>query len=103
MLKNVKSYYIVQIIFSYANEGTKLKLIKYNKSFQKILDIGIINYQYFLGKYIIYESKTKGKEYNGYSDVLKFEGEYLNGQRNGKGKEYDGDGKLRFEGEYLEV
>ena len=32
---------------------------------------------------------------------LKFEGEYLNGKRNGKGKEYDYDGKLLFEGEYL--
>ena len=30
---------------------------------------------------------------------LKFEGEYLNGKR--KGKEYNGNGKLKFEGEYL--
>ena len=42
----------------------------------------------------------KGKEYydNG---KLKFEGEYLNGERNGKGKEYYWNGKLEFEGEYL--
>ena len=26
---------------------------------------------------------------------------YLNGKRNGKGKEYDSNGKLIFEGEYL--
>ena len=33
---------------------------------------------------------------------LEFEGEYLNGKRNGKGKEYDDfDGRLIFEGEYL--
>ena len=32
---------------------------------------------------------------------LEFEGEYLNGKRNGKGKEYDGKGKLEYEGEYL--
>ena len=32
---------------------------------------------------------------------LKFEGEYLNGKRNGKGKEYYENGKLKFEGEYL--
>jgi len=30
-----------------------------------------------------------------------FEGEYLNGKRNGKGKEYYNNGKLQFEGEYL--
>ena len=44
----------------------------------------------------------KGKEYydNG---KLEFEGEYLNGKRNGIGKEYDeyDDTKLKFEGEYL--
>ena len=32
---------------------------------------------------------------------LEFEGEYLNGERNGKGKEYDSNGILKFEGEYL--
>ena len=30
-----------------------------------------------------------------------FEGQYLYGVRNGKGKEYNSDGKLIFEGEYL--
>ena len=52
----------------------------------------------------MYELKNningKGKEYydNG---KLKFEGEYLNGEKNGKGKEYDDNGNLKFEGEYL--
>ena len=32
---------------------------------------------------------------------LEFEGEYLNGVRHGKGKYYDYNGKLEFEGEYL--
>ena len=40
------------------------------------------------------------KEY--YEDgKLKYEGEYLNGIKNGKGKEYYSNGKLQFEGEYL--
>jgi len=40
------------------------------------------------------------KEY--YDDgKIEFEGEYLNGERNGKGKEYNKNGKLEFEGEYL--
>ena len=32
---------------------------------------------------------------------MKFEGEYLNGKRNGKGKEYYDNGKLLFEGNFL--
>jgi len=42
----------------------------------------------------------KGKEYN-YNGKLLFEGEYLNGIKNGKVKEYNKYGKLEFEGEYL--
>ena len=47
------------------------------------------------------KKKWKGKEY--YDDgKLLFEGEYLNGKRNGIGKVYDyWNGKLIFEGEYL--
>ena len=44
---------------------------------------------------------VKGKEYYG-NGKLKFEGEFLNGKRHGEGKEYDfNNGKLNFEGEYL--
>ena len=64
----------------------KLKVVKYNKSLQKNIDINIINYKHFSGRYIIYESNGIGKEYEGYNDILLFEGEYLNGERNGKGK-----------------
>ena len=52
---------------------------------------------------IIYElinSDGKVKEYWNNGKLL-FEGEYLNGKRNGKGKEYDWNGKLEFDGEYL--
>ena len=35
----------------------------------------------------------KGKEYS-YNGKLEFEGEYLNGKRNGFGKEYYPDGKI---------
>ena len=43
----------------------------------------------------------KEKEYydNG---KLKFEGEYLNNERNGNGKEYNENGHILFEGEYLD-
>ena len=39
------------------------------------------------------------KEYN-FDGKIIFEGEYLNGKRNGMGKEYN-NGELLFEGEYL--
>ena len=41
-----------------------------------------------------------GKEYD-LNGKLIFEGEYLNGKKNGIGKEYGLNGKLIFEGEYL--
>ena len=41
--------------------------------------------------------KAHIKEYNN-NGKLKFEGEYLNGQRIGNGKEFNDNGKLIFEG-----
>ena len=61
MLKNIKSYYFMKILFLYVNEKKKLKLVKANKCLQKYININIINYKYFSGKYIIYESNGKGK------------------------------------------
>ena len=102
MLKNIKSIYFIKIIFSHFPEKNKLELVKHNKNLQSLLNINLINYKIFSGKFIIFETKTIVKEYKYiYSGwVLIYEGEYLNGKRNGKGKEYD-DGKLIYEGEYL--
>ena len=36
------------------------------------------------------------------SRILIFEGKYENKKRNGKGKEYYENGKLKFEGEYID-
>ena len=91
----------MKTLFVYVEEKKKLKIIKYNKRLQKNININIINYKFYSGKYIIYESKGIGKEYNGTNDKLLFEGDFLNGEKNGKGKEYWDDGKLLFEGEYL--
>ena len=87
MLEKIRSSYILNIFFKYIDEKQKLKLVKYNKNLQEKIKISIINYIHFTGKYIIYESNVKGKEYfkNG---KLSFEGEYINGKRNGKGKEW---------------
>ena len=99
-MKNIKSNYLIQDIFSLLNKGRKFKLVKYNKNLQNILGINLIDFKHLSGKYIIYEINGKGKEYN-FNDELVFEGEYLNEKRNGKGKEYNYDGNLVFEGEYL--
>ena len=82
-------------------EERKLKMLKYNKTLQSYLNIGIINYMHFKNKYIVYDTKGIGKEYDYYSGKLIYEGEYLHGERNGKGKEQTDNGKPRFEGEYL--
>ena len=101
MLKNIKSIYFVERLFTYVDDKDKLDIIKYNKNIQKILDISLINYKFFSKRYIIYEKNGKGKEYDKYSDKLMFEGEYINGKRNGKGIEYYDFCNLTFEGEYL--
>ena len=108
MLNKIKSTYILKIIFSYQLEKNKFKLIKYIKSLKNKLDINLIDYRRFSGKYIIQEKeKGKIKEYDSINDQLIFEGEYSNGKREGKGKEYYYDEKISdefqsiFEGEYL--
>ena len=53
MLENIKSSYFIKKLFSYVDEKEKLEVVKYNKSLQKNIDISIINYKYFRGKYII--------------------------------------------------
>ena len=129
LLVEIKSIYFSRLLFSHLDEKIKLKVIKYNKKLQNNIDIKLVNYKFYSGRYIIYENKFKGKEYEGYYNTivfegeylngerngkgkeyisslynvyLKFEGEYLNGKKNGKGKEYNEDGKLLFEGEYLD-
>ncbi len=103
MMANIKSIFFIKYLFSYIKDKNKLKLVRYNKNLQNNLSINIINYKLLSERYIIYETKEKGKEYDRYNDRLIYEGEYLNGKRNGKGKEYDQNyyDILRYEGEYL--
>ena len=105
MLKNIKSIYFSQIIFSFFEDKRKLELVKYNKSLQKILNISIINYKFLSGKFIKYETKNKGIEYHENGVLMIYEGEFLNGKRNGKGVEYEYIQSffpsISFEGEYL--
>ena len=73
MLLNIKSKFFFNKIFSFINEGRKLKLVKYNKNIQNAININLLNYKLFTWKYIIYENKGYAKEYN-YNDDLVFEG-----------------------------
>ena len=99
MLNNIKSFYFFKILFSYVDESQKLKIIIHNKNLQNKIDISLINYKIFSGKYIIFEenNKNKRKIYNSFSDKLRFEG----GDLNDKAKEYADYGELIYEGEYL--
>ena len=107
MLKNIKSIVIIKKVFSYIRIKKKFELIKHNKIIKNRLDINLLDYQIYSGKYIVYEEKGKAKEFSILTNNLVFEGEYLNGRRNGKGKEYynfeDENHKkfLKFEGNYL--
>ena len=100
MLNLFKSKYIRKRLFNFLDYKVKLKIVKYNKSLQNLLNLSLFDY-IFNGRYIIYETKIKGKEYNFYNSQLIFEGEYLNGKKNGKGKEYDENGNKIFEGEFI--
>ena len=101
MLQNSKSIYFLKRLFTLLDEKTKLDIIKYNKNMQNILDISLINYKIFSGRYIIYGTNGIGCEYDAKTDQCIFEGEYSNGERNGKGKEYGKFFKLIFKGEFL--
>ena len=75
-------------------------IVKYNKNIQNNLNINLINYKFFSGRYLIFEEKGKVKEYRGDNDKLIYEGGYKNGKRSGYGKEYNTKGDLIYEGEY---
>ena len=53
MLDNILSFYFIQKLFSNVKEKIKLKIVKYNKSLQKKIEISLINFRIFSGRYII--------------------------------------------------
>ena len=99
-IKDVKSKYIINIIFSFLDEKAKLNLIKYNKYFQKSLSIDIEYYKIISRRYIVKGRNGYAKEYLLNTNELIFEGQYKNNKRNGEGTEYH-DGKKIFKGQFL--
>ena len=61
MLGNIESSLVLKTVFSLIKEEKKLRLIKYLKKIQMILDISFLNYKLFTGKCIFYEDKYHGK------------------------------------------
>ena len=83
----------------YNINGNMEFIIKNGKGYIKEYDYkGRLEYE---GEYINGERNGIGKEYDSDDDKLEYEGNFFNGKRNGKGKEYYKNGKLLFEGEYL--
>ena len=74
---NIKANYILQSIFSFIDDKKKLKIVQYNKNFQKRININIMNYRQMSAKFFIGERNGIGKEFN-YDGHLIFEGEYKN-------------------------
>ena len=87
-IRDIKSSFIKQKIFSFLSEKQLLNMIKYNKELQNIYSIDIERFKKVSGKYKIGEKNGKGSEYLIDTNILIFEGEYLNGKKNGRGKEY---------------
>ena len=111
-IKNVKSKYILEYIFSLIETEKFLSLILYNKYIMNQLSVSINDYKSInelknkISKKLIYEGEYKygrkngkGKEYNHLGGLI-FEGEYKDGKKNGMIKEYNKIGELIFEGEY---
>ena len=53
MVEKIKSLYFIKKLFLCVDEKKKLEVVKCNKSLQKNIDISIINYKFFTGRYII--------------------------------------------------
>ena len=101
VFEKIKSTYILKLIFSFLWNNRKLDIISNNKQIRLKLQIDIKNYKNACNREIIGEKNGKGKEYIINTSILVYNGEYKNRKRNGKGKEFYEDGKLKFEGEYL--
>ena len=100
-IENIKSPYILGKLLSLLWENKKLDLLMHDKRLQRKMKISIKDYRKIRYKYKIAERNGLGKEYLINTNIIIFEGEYLNGRRNGKGKEYYENGKLKFEGEFI--
>ena len=106
MLENIKSKYILELVFENIKDERKLFILKYNKNFKDKLNINLVECVFLSGRYFLGNKNGKGEEYNGFNDELIFEGDYIDGKRNGYGKEYyeekyNNELAIKYEGKYL--
>ena len=97
----VKSRYIMQIIFSNLNDRRKVLVTLYNQKLNNTMDIDLDLIKKLSGIYKEAPINGKGKEYILNTKIKIYEGEYKNKKRSGKGKEYDKYGYLKYEGGFL--
>ena len=69
MMKKIKSIFFIRLLFSTISQKHKLNMIKYNKKLQKLVDINLMNYKLFTGKYILYKENGKVEEHNSFHCV----------------------------------
>ena len=62
-LREIKSFYIIKLVFSFLNEKQKLNMIIYNKEIQDKLNVNFIDLKRISGKYKEGEKNGKGKVY----------------------------------------
>ena len=62
-IRDIKSFFIIKIIFSFLSEKQKLNMLMYNKELQKKFLFDIEDYKIINGKYKIGKKTGKGKEY----------------------------------------
>ena len=58
---NIKSFFFFRKIFSLIKDVIKLKISKYNKELQKILELNIMNYKLLVGDILYMKQKLKEK------------------------------------------
>ena len=100
--KKIKSNNIIKLIYSFVFESNKLKIIKYNKKLQNILNIEESNYFLWFGKGLTLDKNGNGQITSAHTFNILFEGKYKNGKKNGKGREYNKFGELQFEGQFID-
>ena len=88
MWKNIRSKYILQIIFNHLKEKFRLKLISHCKFFQSKIDVDINDYKKNTKIRIIKNGDGTCKIQSLIDGFVYYEGGYLNNKKEGKGKEY---------------
>ena len=98
----IRSKVIMKKVFSLIIENHKLSLLTYNKKLQNKLFLDINNYKNISQKYQKVENNNeKIKQYILSTDILLKELTYETYNNKIIGREYDGNGNLKFFGEYI--